>query len=185
MLYGELNTIKLDSGETVQGLKVKVPHPSKVAVIRRPTDKELAATTDKFAKLKRKNPDSEDKIPYLDLFNSIRLDPDGDEFDEYEAEHIIGWVISAAVTSAETVNDELVVSIKTPLCNVGLTLRFPTFKEASILKTNQQLFDALFLRREGYAECCDVPLLHKSLALGAINEVHSAIDPYVNVDPNA
>ncbi|HEY4359399.1 MAG TPA: hypothetical protein VGN17_00420 [Bryobacteraceae bacterium] len=183
MLYGELNTIILENGETLHGLKVQIPHPKKSALIRRPTDKELDATRDKFRKLVKKNPTNTDKTPYLDLFNTIRLD-DGAEWDEYEAEHIIGWVIQAQVESAETVNEELVVTIKTPTGSVKHFLRFPTFKEMQI-KTGSALFDVLFLRSEGYAPDTTIPNIHRELSVQEVMKEHLLFDPYVATDPNA
>ncbi|HEY4360101.1 MAG TPA: hypothetical protein VGN17_04000 [Bryobacteraceae bacterium] len=183
MLYGELNTITLSDGSAIQGLKVQIPHPRKTAVIRRPTDKELDATKEKFRKLLKKDPASTDKMPYLDLFNGIRLDQDGEDFDEYEAEHIIGWAIQATADS-ETIGEELAVTITTPTCTVRHFLRFPTFKEMQT-KTGAALFDALFLRQEGYATGCEIPAQHRELAMREVIKNHLSIDPFVSTDPNA
>ena len=81
MLYGELPTVQLDSGEEVRGVKVRVPNPPKLAILRLPTSQEMLDRLDQQKSIRRtlgRRKSQTEFVPNpkadLDLFNKIRLD---------------------------------------------------------------------------------------------------------------
>jgi hypothetical protein len=120
------------------------------------------------------------------LFEKIRLDKDGPEFDEAEAGMVIGRIERCTITSIERDGNNYVIEMKVPGARVTHVLRMPTAKEmadhdrASVsvvaarrsvetrafLEPGGELYDKLHVSHEGYAGA--VPLNHKSATVSEI-----------------
>lgn len=188
MLYGELNTITLEDGSTVKGIRVKIQSPSKSAILRVPTAKELRAMNVKYEDRERKKNPSTDARPHQELFNSCRIDTNGDAFDQYEAEYAINQLCAFTRTS-EMVDNGFVVTVKTRFNDITLTLRLPSLKELHEVETNPNLkkylamFDQLLISAEGFAPDYEVTDNQKTAALNDLLTYIKSFDA-VEVDPN-
>src|SRR5215510_3675789 len=113
--YGEMPRVVLPSGETVNGFTVRVPSPSKSAVLRLPTVNEFLAYLQKALDRVNKKLSTPQGADESELFNLIRLDKDGEPFDEYEAEYIIGklFITDVWVIGSEKVGDNYRVRLNT------------------------------------------------------------------------
>jgi hypothetical protein len=173
-------------------IKINIPYPKKSATVRLPSPVELTAFYDDASKTK----DTEDRTPYVTLFNKIRSDQ-GESFDEYESAFSIDNLLSYTVTSTTKDGDEYTVSIKTPFGPVVHKLRPLTMKEMVIYtkdamnrnastsrNASVKLYDSLVQTTDGYKSSEDIPVYHKVPVMTEVYLAHLKIDP-IQIDPNA
>src|ERR1043165_9750693 len=98
-MYGKTETIK-----------IKIPYPEKTAEVRLPTEEEVTQYLDSFARKGRKE---DDRKPDLELFKKIRTDQ-GDDFDEFEAAHVVNNPLNQSIVSCDKAGHEYLVVLKTP-----------------------------------------------------------------------
>ncbi len=142
MLYGELQTITLESGETIDGFKITVPEPPKAAIVRLPTASEMADRLSRQKSIRRnlgrRKSETEflqDPKADLDLFNKIQVKLiKGDPFDEFEAGTAIGKLTRAEPDSCERNGEGYVVTLKTPFGKVTHHLNIPTARDLSFYR---------------------------------------------------
>ena len=109
MLYGELKPIKTNQGTEVPAFPVFIQNPAKFCCLRIPNSEEILAYTGTIRELLTSgggrrsteekilpNPEAERK-----LFEAIRLDPTGDEFDSAEMLHAIENIMRQRPLSCE------------------------------------------------------------------------------------
>jgi hypothetical protein len=174
MLYGQAHTITLEDATTLDGYRVKIPYPEKSAVVRLPTDQEVAAYSDLPHK-------EDDRTPEVDLFAKLLLHLDGDAFDEYECAYIINNLLSVSATGCVREGHNCRVTLKTPFGEVVNVLRMPSIKEITLFRSavvsenakgvrtaHVSLFDKLQQSSEGYADGFQVPLFHKAPCIGEV-----------------
>lgn len=132
MPYGELPLIETATGEKIPGFPVSVLNPPKTAVVRLPTSVELmtflSAQRSLYRDLGRRTGQAEDlPTPKADqaLFNAIRIDKDGEAFDDAEAAYAIGIVTRHKVTSCERQGQEYVVTVNTMFGETVHTVGIP------------------------------------------------------------
>jgi hypothetical protein len=112
------------------------------------------------------------------LFEAIRLDKSGDEFDEAEMRHAVDVVLRHNVVGCEREGDQYVVKVATLWGVTAHTCRIPTTRELqayreAVIKTRDlphsmqehryppevpaRLYDAIIMAVEGYAPQFNVP----------------------------
>lgn len=210
MLYGELPVTELPSGEKLNGVTVRI-HP-KSAVVRLPTNREMLERLNQNKSIRRsigRRKSQIESIPNLQadlsLFNAIRMDKAGAEFDEYEASSVIGKVTYNEVTDCQRDGDTYRITLKTPFGDTTHVLGIPSQRDITVyrrsvvssidLPHNQEevrfriepavvLYDSVLSKFEGYAadfKVEDVPPHHKSSVVvelvQAIDELDSVMDP--------
>jgi len=191
-LYGSTTQYQVD-GKTIDGIKLTIPNPPKVAYVRLPTTAEML---DYFKqKQTAKGSLSAEEIT-LALFAKLRLD-DGTPFDEYEAQTSFDLLTFSRGTTYERAGDTYVIKVETLFGVTTHTLAIPTQKQLAVYRRNVTknyisgviaLYGDLVRKVEGYIETIttgDVPPLHQ---LDCINQVFAAldsIDPIITIDPNA
>ncbi len=143
----------------------------------------------------------------LDLFNRIRLDKDGPEFDEYEAGNAIAKLTFCEVTDCERAGDEYRITLKTPFGVTVHTVKVPTQRDITIYRRTVvsstdlphgqeelryriepavELYDSVVTKIEGYAasfQPTDVPPHHKSAVVVELVQAIDDLDPAI--DPNS
>jgi len=185
-MYGELTPIETTQGGAVPGISIVIANPQKIAVLRLPTSEEIAAYTGSIKQIVHRvgrrqsesrilhNPETERK-----LFDAIRLDKNGDEFDEAEMRHAIDIVLNQRVSGCERNGSFYTVKVTTNWGPTLHTCRIPTAKEIqqyreNVVKTRDlphnaeehrfppevamQLYDAIVTSVEGYAPTFNVPV---------------------------
>ena len=195
-LYGELPQVTLPSGDVVNGFTVRIPSPEKTAVLRLPTAKEFLTYLQKSLNRSNKKVSSLQGTDELEVFNLIRLDK-GEEFDEFEAEYIIGkiFVSDVFVTSGEKVGDTYHVRLHTGFGESVHVFRMPSLKELNQYRKaatpkvadwfdnpTVDLYDKLIKRTEGYAEGyepADMPPFHKLLTVRETVAYYDTFDPLI------
>lgn len=214
MLYGELPDVDPGNGGLkVRGILVRIPNPKKTAVIRLPTNAEMVERLSKEKFVRRDEGRGQTKVQFtpntkadLELFNKLRLDQGGADFDEFEAAKAIAMITYCEPTGYEAVGDQFVIDLKTSLGKTRHTLNIPFERDLMIYRrgvTSSRglphgqveiryppdppvtLYDAVVVNIEGYAESyqpTDVPPHHKAavvaeLVLAIDNELDPAIDP--------
>jgi hypothetical protein len=200
MQYGQTSKIVLDSGTEVDGIRVSAK--KKTAIIRFPTAKEQDDYTLEVAK--RRTKDEEDEPDYkaeLDLFKKLRLDVDGEEWDEYEARYLVDRLLSVRNLGAVQTGDEQVITLQTQFGLQVHTLREPSFKDMTLYERAvnklrgskpsfahiHKLYNSLMVKTEGYPDSfadTDIPVEHKYLCVEQIRIEHYKLDP-IQIDPNA
>jgi hypothetical protein len=213
VLYGELPTIHSEAGD-VQGVTVRVPNPLKVAILRLPTTEEMLVRLGQQKSIRRDLGRRKSQTEYvpntkadLDLFNKIRLDKDGPEFDEFEASTAISKVTYCEVIDCQRAGEEYQVTLRTSFGEVKHWVRIPTQRDISIYRRGMvsaielphgqqelryrtepaiELYDAVAAKIEGYSASykpADVPPHHKSaVAVELVNAIDD-LDP--TFDPNS
>jgi hypothetical protein len=213
MLYGDLPTVHLDAGD-VQGLNVRVPNPPKSAVLRLPTNQEMLGRLDQQKSIRRsigRRKSQTEFVPNtkadLDLFNKIRLDKGGAEFDEFEAGNAISKLTSCEVTDCQRAGDEYQVTLRTPFGDTVHAVRIPTQRDITVYRRTVvsatdlphgqeelryrtepavDLYDSVVTKVEGYSASfkpADVPPHHKSAVVVELVQAIDDLDPAL--DPNS
>jgi len=213
MLYGELPPVTLDSGEEVRGVKVRVPNPPKLAILRLPTSQEMLDRLDQQKSIRRtlgRRKSQTEFVPNpkadLDLFNKIRLDK-GPEFDEFEAGNAISKLTYNEVTDCERAGEEYRITLRTPFGDTVHLMRIPTQRDITIyrrtvvsatdlphgqeelryrIQPSVELYDAVAASIQGYAASmkpADVPPHHKSAVVVDLVQAIDDLDP--PMDPNS
>jgi hypothetical protein len=133
-----------------------------------------------------------------ELFNKIRVDRDGPEFDDAEAGMVIGRIERSQVSGIEREGNNYRIAMKVPGAKVTHTLRMPTAKEMqeherastsvvaarrsvetrAFLEPSGALYDKLHISHEGYNGA--VPIVHKS---AAVSEVIAQLGIEADDDP--
>lgn len=212
MLYGDLPEVKLENGDTVRGVLVKVPNPPKSAVLRLPTPAEITErlSKDKFIRrVGRKQTEAEfiaSPTADLDLFRKLRLDQ-GEEFDEYEAANSIAKLTRAEVTDCVRDGDDYVITLRTLFGETTHTMASPWQRDMALYRRTAiksrplphgqeelrhtveapvALYDAAMKKFEGYTpsfKVGDVPPHHKS---NVVAELIASVDEQdVELNPNS
>jgi hypothetical protein len=135
-MYGELPEIETTGGQKVHGWPVKILNPEKVAVLRLPANDELlaylTAQRSLYRDLGRRQGESEE-VPTpaadLKLFTAIRIDKDGEPFDEAEALYAIGILTRWKVNSCERDGATFVVKIGTVFGETTHVVNIPFQKD--------------------------------------------------------
>ena len=104
-----------------EGITIRVPNPPKTALLRLPTNQEMLDRLDQQKSIRRtigRRKSQTEFVPNpkadLDLFNKIRLDKGGAEFDEFEAGNAISKLTFCEVTDCQRAGDEYRVTLRTP-----------------------------------------------------------------------
>lgn len=213
MLYGDLPEVKLENGDTVRGITVRVPNPPKSAVLRLPTATEITERLSKDKFIRRnsgRKPSQAEFVPSptadLDLFRKIRLDA-GPDFDEYEATNSIAKLTRAEAVDCVRDGDDYVITLRTFFGETVHTMASPwqrdlAFYRKTAIKSRPlphgeeelrhtveapaALYDAASKKFEGYADSfklADIPPHHKS---NVVAELVAAIDEQdVEINPNS
>ena len=213
MAYGNLPTIKLETGEA-QGITVRVPNPPKTAVIRLPTNQEMVDRLAQQKSIRRTIGRRKSQTEFvsntkadLDLFNRIRLDKAGLEFDEFEAANAISRLTFCDVTDCERIGEEYRITLKTPFGDTVHTVKIPMQRDITLYRRTVvasidlphgqeelryriepavDLYNAVVSKIEGYADSftpADVPPHHKSAVVVELVQAIDDLDPAL--DPNS
>jgi hypothetical protein len=196
-MYGELPLIDTTQGGKIPAIPIVIPNPQKIAVLRLPTAEETFAYTGTIRQIINRlgRRQSEERIvtnPVAErkLFDAIRLDKTGDEFDESETRRAIEIVLNSRVTGCEREGDLYVVKIATAWGVTVHTCRIPWTRELLAYRDNvfksrdlphnveerrfppdvpRQLYDAIITAVDGYAPQFNVPV-------GTVNGDRHVID---------
>ncbi|HEY6272619.1 MAG TPA: hypothetical protein VIX19_11585 [Terriglobales bacterium] len=189
-MYGELDLIKTTQGGEVAAIPIVIANPPKAAALRLPTAEEIAAYTASIRQLIRRigrRQTEEQDVPNHEaerkLFEAIRLDRTGEEFDEAEMRHAIDIAMRHNVASCERSGDQYVVKVVTlwgvtlHTCRVPKTAELQTYRD-HVIKSRElphnveerrfppevpaRFYDAIILSVEGYAPNFNV-------AVGTVN----------------
>jgi hypothetical protein len=197
-----------------EGITIRVPNPPKTAQLRLPTNDEMLERLEQQKSIRRtigRRKSQTEFVPSpkanLDLFNRIRLDKDGPEFDEYEAGNAIAKLTFCEVTDCERAGDEYRVTLKTPFGETVHTVKIPTQRDITVYRRSVvsstdlphgqeelryriepavDLYDAVVTKIEGYAASykpADVPPHHKSAVVVELVQAIDDLDPAL--DPNS
>jgi len=214
MLYGDLPEVKVEGGEPLRGVPVKVANPPKTAVLGLPSSQQMIDRLSAQKSIRRplgRRKSQTEYIPNmkadLALFNAIRQDKGGIDFDEFEAANAISKLTYCEVTDCERAGDGYRITLKTPFGETIHTLGIPTMRDVSFyrkavvastdLAHGQEelryriepavtLYDSVSQKIEGYApafRCADVPPHHKSAAVVEVVQAMEELDP--SFDPNS
>jgi len=198
----------------VEGITIRVPNPPKTAFLRLPTNQEMLERLDQQRSIRRtigRRKSQTEFVPNLkadlDLFNKIRLDKDGAEFDEFEAGNAISKLSFCEVTDCERAGDEYRITLKTPFGVTVHTVKVPTQRDITIYRRTVvsstdlphgqeelryriepavELYDSVVTKIEGYAasfQPTDVPPHHKSAVVVELVQAIDDLDPAI--DPNS
>jgi hypothetical protein len=185
-MYGELTLIKTTQGNEIAAIPIVIQNPHKVAALRLPSAEEISAYTSSIRQIIRRigRRQSEDQdVPNIEaerkLFEAIRLDPRGDEFDEAEMRHAIDLVLRHNVVSCHDDGDLYVIKLATLWGITAHTCRVPTTRELQayregVIKSRElphnveerrfppdvpvRFYDAIITAVEGYAPQFNVPI---------------------------
>lgn len=196
------------------GITIKVPNPPKAARVRLPTNDEMLGRLAHQKSIRRtigRRKSQTEFVPNpqadLALFNQIRLDKDGPEFDEFEAGNAISKLTFCDVTGCERVGDEYQITLKTPFGDTVHTMKIPTQRDITVYRRTvvsstdlphgqeelryriepaMDLYDSTVSKIEGYADgykAADVPPHHKSAVVVELVQAIEDMDP--SLDPNS
>ena len=196
------------------GVTIRVPNPPKTAMLRLPTNQEMIDRLGQQKSIRRtigRRKSQTEFVPNLkadlDLFNKIRLDKDGAEFDEFEAGNAISKLTFCDVTDCARVGDEYRITLKTPFGETIHTVKIPTQRDITLYRRTVvsstdlphgqeelryriepavDLYDSVVSKIEGYAESIkppDVPPHHKSAVVVELVQAIDDLDPAL--DPNS
>ena len=197
-----------------EGITIRVPNPPKTAHLRLPTNQEMLDRLAQQKSIRRtigRRKSQTEFVPNpkadLDLFNRIRLDKDGPEFDEFEAGNAISKLTFCDVTDCERAGEEYRISLKTPFGATTHTAGIPTQRNITIyrrtvvcstdlphgqeelryrIEPSVELYDSVVSKIEGYADSFkpgDVPPHHKSAVVVELVQAIDDLDPAL--DPNS
>lgn len=196
------------------GITIRVPNPPKSAQLRLPTNEEMLERLDQQKSIRRtigRRKSQTEFVPNLkadlDLFNKIRLDKDGAEFDEFEAGNAISKLSFCEVTDCQRAGDEYRVALRTPFGETVHMLKIPTQRDITVYRRTVvsstdlphgqeelryriepavDLYDSVVTKIEGYAasvKAADVPPHHKSAVVVELVQAIDDLDPAL--DPNS
>jgi hypothetical protein len=196
------------------GITIRVPNPPKTAQLRLPTNEEMLERLDQQRSIRRtigRRKSQTEFVPNLkadlDLFNRIRLDKDGAEFDEFEAGNAISKLSFCEVTDCQRAGDDYRVTLWTPFGETIHMVKIPTQRDITVyrrtvvsstdLPHGQEelryriepavgLYDSVVTKIEGYAASIkpgDVPPHHKSAVVVELVQAIDDLDPAI--DPNS
>ena len=197
-----------------EGITIRVPNPPKAARVRLPNNDEMMGRLAQQKSIRRtigRRKSQTEFVPNpqadLALFNQIRLDKDGAEFDEFEAGNAISKLTYCEVTGCERVGDEYRVTLKTPFGDTIHTMRIPTQRDVTVYRRTVvsatdlphgqeelryriepavDLYGSVVSKIEGYADgdkAIDVPPHHKSAVAVELVSALDDLDP--SLDPNS
>jgi len=197
-----------------EGITIRVPNPPKAARVRLPNNDEMMGRLAQQKSIRRtigRRKSQTEFVPNpqadLALFNQIRLDKDGAEFDEFEAGNAISKLTYCEVTGCERVGDEYRVTLKTPFGDTIHTMRIPTQRDVTVYRRTVvsatdlphgqeelryriepavDLYGSVVSKIEGYADgykTADVPPHHKSAVAVELVSALDDLDP--SLDPNS
>lgn len=185
-MYGELQLIKTTQGMEIPAVPIVIRNPPKVAALRLPSAEEISAYTGSIKQLVRRTGRrmTEDQdVPNTEaerkLFEAIRIDLKGDEFDEAEMRHAIEVVLRHNVTSCESEGDGYIVKVATlwgvtvHTCRVPTTQELQTYRNG-VIKSRElphaveerrfppdvpvRFYDAVIQSVDGYSPQFNVPV---------------------------
>jgi hypothetical protein len=185
-MYGELTLIETTQGNSIPGIPIVIQNPRKGAVLRLPTSEEITAYTGSIRQVIQRmgRRQSEDRdVPNGDaerkLFEAIRLDKSGDEFDAAEMRYAIEQVLRQNVLSCDRDGDVYKVKVATVWgvtahsCRVPTTLELQNYREG-VIKSRElphnveerrfppdvpvRFYDAVIVAVDGYAPQFNVPV---------------------------
>ena len=184
-MYGELPLIQTTQGSEVPAMPIAVQNPPKLACLRLPAAEEVSAYTGSIKQLVRRigRRQSEDQdVPNHEaerkLFQAMRLDKNGDEFDDAEIRYAINLMLRHEVEDCQRDGEHYVVTLKTIWGAVAHTCRVPTTRELQayrehVIKSRElphnteerrfppgvpvELYDSIAVSVEGYAPQFNVP----------------------------
>jgi hypothetical protein len=196
------------------GITIRVPNPPKTAQLRLPTNEEMLERLDQQKSIRRtigRRKSQTEFVPNLkadlDLFNKIRLDKDGAEFDEFEAGNAISKLSFCEVTDCQRAGDEYRVTLRTPFGETVHMVKIPTQRDITVYRRTVvsstdlphgqeelryriepavDLYDSVVTKIEGYAapiKPADVPPHHKSAVVVELVQAIDDLDPAL--DPNS
>ena len=196
------------------GITIRVPNPPKTAQLRLPTNEEMLERLDQQKSIRRtigRRKSQTEFVPNLkadlDLFNKIRLDKDGAEFDEFEAGNAISKLSFCEVTDCQRAGDEYRIVLRTPFGETVHMLKIPTQRDITVYRRTVvsstdlphgqeelryriepavDLYDSVVTKIEGYAASfkpADVPPHHKSAVIVELVQAIDDLDPAL--DPNS
>jgi hypothetical protein len=195
-----------------EGVTVRVPNPPKAARLRLPTSDEILGRLAQQKSIRRtlgRRKSQTEFVPNpqadLVLFNQIRLDKDGAEFDEFEAGNAISKLTYCEVFGCDRVGDEYRITLRTPFGDTSHTMRIPTQRDITVYRRTVvsatdlphgqeelryrsepaiDLYDSVASRIDGYTDSfkiADVPPHHKQAVVvelvQAIDDMDPALDP--------
>jgi hypothetical protein len=197
-----------------QGITIKVPNPPKAARVRLPTSDEMLGRLAQQKSIRRtigRRKSQTEFVPNLKadltLFNQIRLDKDGPEFDEFEAGNAVSKLTFCEVTDCERVGDEYRITLKTPFGDTTHTMKIPTQRDVTVYRRTVvsatdlphgqeelryrvepaiDLYNSVVTSIDGYADGykpADVPPHHKSAVAVELVQAIDDMDP--SLDPNS
>lgn len=213
MLYGELPEVTLPNGDKVRGVPVSVANPPKTALLGLPTNEQMTKRLEQQKSLRRSAGGRKSQTEYvpstkadLALFEDVRIDKAGVEFDEFEASNAIGKLIYSEAVECEREGEEYVITLKT---RFGLTKHYLTIPfqrdlqlyRRSVVTSMElphgveelryrigppvKLYDTIVTKIEGYVPSykpVDVPPHHKSSVVVDLIQALDDLDPIL--DPN-
>ncbi len=213
MAYGNLSSVHLATGD-VLGITIRVPNPPKTAVVRLPTNEEMIERLQCQKSIRRtlgRRKSQTEFVPNpkadLDLFNRIRLDSDGVEFDEYEAQNAISKLTYSEVTNCERSGEHYDIKLQTPFGDTVHHVKIPMQRDVMIYRRTVvssidlphgqeelryriepavELYNAVAAGIIGYAAgwtCAEVPPHHKSAVVVELVQAIDDLDPAI--DPNS
>lgn len=212
-MYAKLPQVTLLSGDLVNGVTIRVPNPPKTAILGLPSNEQLGERMDSQKSIRRslgRRKSQTDYVPNtkgdLTLFDKIRLDKEGPEFDEFEASSAISRLLYVDVVSCDRVGDTYEVTLKTPFGEVKHTLSIPLQRDIQRYRRNVvtsvdlphgqeelksrsgpscDLYAAVIVSIDGYTDDftpASVPPHHKSAAVVELVQAVDDLDPVL--DPN-
>jgi hypothetical protein len=185
-MYGELEPIKAAEGDRmIPAVPIVIQNPRKFACLRLPTAEEISAYTASIRQLIRRigRRQSEDQdVPNHEaerrLFDAVRVDKNGDEFDESEMRYAINLVLRHDVVDCQRDGDQYFVTITTlwgntlHICRMPYTRELQTYREG-VIKSRElphnieerrfppevpaKFYDEIVTAVEGYAPRFNVP----------------------------
>jgi hypothetical protein len=204
-MYGNIPT---------EGIRVKIPNPPKQAFLRLPSSQEMLDRLAQQKSIRRtigRRKSQTEFVPNskadLALFNQIRLDRDGPEFDEFEAATAIARLTFCEVTCCEREGDHYRVTLHTPFGVTVHIVGIPTQRDLTVYRRTVitstdlphgqeeiryrtepavDLYNSVISAIEGYAESikpADVPPHHMSAVVVELVQAIDDLDPAL--DPNS
>ena len=217
-MYGELPEIETVDGGKVRAFPCLITHPEKQCLLRLPTSAELMDYLGSQRSLMRdlgrgKSKYEEVPNPRADrkLFDALRLDKNGEEFDDAEALYAIGLITRIRVADCTRDGQQYIVSLYTLFGPTIHTVNGPWRKDmVEYSRTVDdpvtlphgveqhrfppevpcKLYDKILVSVTGYTDTGNgsvltnvVPPHHKRAVVNAVMEALSLLDP--SLDPNS
>ena len=185
-MYGELPEIETADGNSIPAIPIAIANPQKVAALRLPTSEEIAAYTSSIRTLTRRigrrqseDQDVRNQEAERRLFDAIRLDKSGTEFDEAEVQYALNVALKHNTVSCERDADQFIVTLLTlwgktiHRCRMPITREIQAYREG-VIKSRElpynieerryppevpaALYDAICVSVDGYAPAYNVPI---------------------------